>query len=59
VSPFRRHAGHYEETNSAGWDIANDMLDAIGQLTGSADPTEVNPDFPGWYEKNLPPGDLP
>jgi hypothetical protein len=51
--------GHYEETNSAGWDIANDMLDAIGKLTGNADATEVNPDFPGWYEKNLPPGDLP
>ena len=51
--------GHYEETNSAGWDIANDMLEAIGNLTGNADPTEVNPDFPGWYEKNLPPGDLP
>ena len=51
--------GHYEETNSAGWDIANDMLDAIGKLTGNVDPTEVNPDFPGWYEKNLPPGDLP
>jgi hypothetical protein len=51
--------GHYEETNSAGWDIANDMLDAIGKLTGSADATEVNPDFPGWCEKNLPPGDLP
>jgi hypothetical protein len=35
------------------------MLDAIGKLTGNADATEVNPDFPGWYEKNLPPGDLP
>ena len=51
--------GHYEETNSAGWDIANDMLEAIGKLTGNTDPTEVNPHFPGWYEKNLPPGNLP
>ena len=41
------------------WDIANDLLDAIGKLTGNADATEVNPDFPGWCEKNLPPGDLP
>jgi hypothetical protein len=51
--------GHYEETNSAGWDIANDMLDAIGKITGNSDATQVNPSFPGWYEKNLPPGDLP
>ena len=50
---------HYEETNSAGWDIAQDMLDAIGKLTGSFDATEVNPDFPGWWKQNLPPGNLP
>ena len=51
--------GHYEETNSAGWDIANDMMDAIGVLTGSSDATEVNPDFPGWWQGYLPPHDLP
>lgn len=51
--------GHYEETNSAGWDIAQDMLDAVGAVTGNKDPTEVNADFPGWWEGYLPPGNLP
>jgi len=51
--------GHYEETNSAGWDIAQDMLDAVGVLTGNLDATEVNPAFPGWWEGYLPPGSLP
>ena len=51
--------GHYEETNSAGWDIAQDMMNAIGVLTGNTDATEVNPDFPGWWEGYLPAGDLP
>jgi hypothetical protein len=51
--------GHYEETNSAGWDLAQDVLDAVGALTGSSDATEVNPDFPGWHQNHLPPGDLP
>ena len=26
--------GHYEETNSASWDLAPTMLDAVGVLTG-------------------------
>jgi hypothetical protein len=51
--------GHYEETNSAGWDIVQDMMDAIGVLTGSTDATEVNPEFEGWWQGNLPPHDLP
>jgi len=51
--------GHYEETNSAGWDIVQDMMDAIGVLTGNMDSTEVNPDFEGWWQGNLPPHDLP
>jgi hypothetical protein len=51
--------GHYEETNSAGWDIAQDMLNAVGALTGNLDATEVNPAFPGWWEGHLPPGSLP
>jgi hypothetical protein len=50
---------HYEETNSAGWDIAQDMLDAVGKLTGNSDTAEVNPSFPGWWKQNLPPGNLP
>jgi hypothetical protein len=50
---------HYEETNSAGWNIAQDMLDAVGALTGSTDPTQVNPAFPGWWQGYLPSGPLP
>lgn len=49
--------GHYEETNSAGWDLAADMMAAVAALTGDADPTEVNPDFPGyWFEFPPPAG---
>jgi hypothetical protein len=51
--------GHYEETNAAGWDMTQDMMDAVAAVTGNADPTEVNPDFPGWWQGYLPPGDLP
>ena len=47
--------GHYEETNSAGWDIVQDMMDAIGVLTGNADPTEVNPAFEGWWQEPATP----
>lgn len=51
--------GHYEETNSAGWDIAQDMLDAVAAITGNPDATQVNPVFPGWWQGFLPPGALP
>jgi hypothetical protein len=51
--------GHYEETNSAGWDMVEDMMRAVGELTGNDDATEVNPQFPAWWEGHLPPGDLP
>jgi hypothetical protein len=43
--------GHYPETNSAGWDIAEDILAAVGRLTGNFDATEVNPDFPGYNDE--------
>jgi len=51
--------GHYEETNAAGWDMAQDMMAAVAAITGNDDATEVNPDFPGWWQGYLPPGDLP
>jgi hypothetical protein len=51
--------GHYEETNAAGWDMAQDMMKAVAAITGNADATEVNPDFPGWWQGFLPPGALP
>jgi hypothetical protein len=45
---------HYEETNSAGWDLEADILAAVGTLTGSSDPASVNPDFPGWWMGHTP-----
>jgi hypothetical protein len=51
--------GHYEETNAAGWDLVEDMMNAVRDITGNPDPTEVNPEFPGWWQGLLPPGDLP
>lgn len=56
---FGEAEGHYEETNSAGWDLAQAMLDAVGVLTGDTSTDQVNPDFPGWWQGHLPPGDLP
>lgn len=47
---------HYEETNSAGWDLEADILAAVGVLTGDADAASVNPDFPGWWMGHTPPG---
>ena len=47
---------HYEETNSAGWDMAVDILDAVAKLTGDADPAMVNPGFPGYWDGFPPPG---
>lgn len=47
--------GHYEETNSAGWDLAADILGAVAALTGDASPAQVNPRFPGYWEGYPPP----
>jgi hypothetical protein len=47
---------HYEETNAAGWDLAQDMLDAVAALTGDDDPEMVNPRFPGYWKGFPPPG---
>ncbi|MGH8875387.1 MAG: hypothetical protein ACRDVM_09090, partial [Acidimicrobiia bacterium] len=41
--------GHYEETNSAGWDLADDILRTVGDLTGDYSDEMVNPDFPGHW----------
>ncbi|MEZ5169308.1 MAG: hypothetical protein R3A49_01005 [Acidimicrobiia bacterium] len=46
---------HYEETNSAGWDLAQDVFDALERLTGASDDTQVNPDFGGYSPTNPPP----
>jgi hypothetical protein len=40
---------HYEETNSAGWDLATDILAAVGALTGDTSAQQVNPRFPGYW----------
>jgi hypothetical protein len=50
--------GHYEETNSAGWDLAADVLAAVGKLTGSTNPAQVNPKFTGYWSGFPPPADL-
>jgi hypothetical protein len=47
--------GHYEETTSAGWDLAEDMLAAVAELTGDDSPAMVNATFPGYWEGFLPP----
>ena len=47
--------GHYPETNSAGWDMAADILAAVGALTGNHSTQEVNPDFPGYNDEFTPP----
>jgi hypothetical protein len=48
-------AGHYEETNSVGWDAAADMLDAVTRLTGIRDTTAINPAFAGFWHRAPPP----
>jgi hypothetical protein len=47
-------AGHYEETNSVGWDAARDMFDAVTRLTGSRDGTQVNGEFAGYWHGHPP-----
>jgi hypothetical protein len=48
--------GHYEETNAAGWDLAEDILAAVANVTGDAGTEQVNPDFPGFWPAYPPPG---
>jgi hypothetical protein len=50
-----RPAGHYEETNSAGWDVAADMIGAVAILTGRTDTTQVNEQFAGYHHRYPPP----
>ena len=38
--------GHYEETNSAGWDLAVDVLAAVGQADRHANPARSTPSSP-------------
>jgi len=40
-------AGHYEETNAAGWDLVDDLWAAATELFGSEGTGRVNPDNPG------------
>jgi hypothetical protein len=48
--------GHYEETNAAGWDLAEDILAAVAVLTGDASTEQVNGDFEGYWPAFPPPG---
>jgi hypothetical protein len=52
---FGEAAGHYEETNGAGWDVAADMMAAVAALTGDANPAMVNPTFAGYWQEYPPP----
>ncbi len=45
---------HYEETNSAGWDLADDVIAAAMRVTGHDDDAQVNLDFPGYWPENPP-----
>ncbi|MBA2355491.1 MAG: hypothetical protein H0V80_12580, partial [Acidobacteria bacterium] len=47
--------GHYEETNSVGWDAAADLITALSRLTGSRDLTMINEQFPGYHHRHPPP----
>ena len=47
--------GHYEETNSAGWDLVDDTWKAAVLLFGRDDPTQINPNNPGYTPENPPP----
>jgi hypothetical protein len=48
--------GHYEETNAAGWDLAEDILAAVAAVTGDDGAEQVNPDFAGFWPAYPPPG---
>jgi hypothetical protein len=49
-------AGHYEETNSAGWDLVDDMFAAAEALFGrDATSGGINPDNAGHTPSNPPP----
>ena len=50
-----RAAGHYEETNAVGWDVAEDMLAAVSQVTGVTDRAQVNEAFEGFHHRYPPP----
>ncbi|BCS33432.1 hypothetical protein TBR22_A26590 [Luteitalea sp. TBR-22] len=50
-----RPAGHYEETNSVGWDAAADMIAAVAAVTGKDDRTQVNEKFAGYHHRFPPP----
>jgi hypothetical protein len=52
---FGRAESHYEETMSAGWDLADDMLDAIAELTDIAPTGRINPEFAGHWRGFPPP----
>lgn len=52
---FGRAEGHYEETNSVGWDLAADILDGVAALTGVSSSGRINPDFDGYWSGYPPP----
>ena len=53
---FGEPAGHYEETNSAGWDLVADTWAAAVQLFGRDNPSQINPDNAGFTPEYPPSG---
>ena len=47
--------GHYEETNSAGWDLVDDTWKAAVTLFGRDNPRQINPDNKGYTPESPPP----
>ncbi len=47
--------GHYEETNSAGWDLVADTWAAAVKLFGRDNSRQINPDNPGYTPEFPPP----
>ena len=47
--------GHYEETNSAGWDLVDDTWKAAVTLFGRDNPRQINPDNKGYTPEFPPP----
>lgn len=52
---FGRSGNHYEETMSGGWDLAEDMMEAVKRLTGGDSSERINPAFPGYWRGFPPP----
>ena len=58
-SEYGEPADHYEETNSAGWNLVDDVWKAATILFGRDDPARINPGFIGYTPADPPPTSRP